>query len=550
MRKNVIAMSVATLVAGLGLAGGASAAVFAGGAATAEVVNPGGIGHQLIVPYYSAQQGNATLFNITNVDTVNGKALKVRFRSASNSDDVFDFQLYLSPGDVWAANISQGADGRAQLTTVDKSCTLPAGVGTTGNTAFVTARLPAAFTAAQNAALTREGYIEIFNMADIPPGSTNPLYAAIKHIAGVPPCNGGGTASQQSAATAAMNALATDPATEAAANAMGLYAPNTGLMANWIIINVPKSGAASGESTSITAVNALNVPTAANLVFFPQTGAGVGGTGINTYTADPALRTAGVTLGDSAATPYPSLPIVTASNFDLPDMSTPYVSAVTDPVAQAEALSRSLATTAVINEYLGDVSILANTDWVFSMPTRRYSVALDYRAMPGAAPTRAFTPFANRDFFLASNTSVNATLAQICTTTTGVTFFNREEGTAQGTSFVISPNPPVAAFALCGETSVLSFNSTAAAGTSPVLNASVAYTNFKTGAGFVDGWAYAGTPGLTTSGAGGVGILATTNANGNGLPVIGKAFLRAQPGVGAGFFAASWEHRYLRPVAP
>ena len=94
---------------------------------------------------------------------------------------------------------------------------------------------------------------------------------------------------------------------------------------------------------------------------------------------------------------------------------------------------------------------------------------------------------------------------------------------------MISPNPPVAAFALCGETSVLSFNSTAAAGTSPVLNASVAYTNFKTGAGFVDGWAYAGTPGLTTSGAGGVGTLATTNANGNGLPVLGKAFLRAQP---------------------
>ena len=44
-----------------------------------------------------------------------------------------------------------------------------------------------------------------------------------------------------------MNALATDPATEAAANAMGLSAPTTGLMANWIIVNVPKSGSASGE---------------------------------------------------------------------------------------------------------------------------------------------------------------------------------------------------------------------------------------------------------------------------------------------------------------
>ena len=78
------------------------------------------------------------MFNITNSDTVNGKAVKVRFRGASNSDDVFDFQLYLSPGDVWAANIAKGPNGVAALTTIDKSCTLPAGVGTGGaNSDFV-----------------------------------------------------------------------------------------------------------------------------------------------------------------------------------------------------------------------------------------------------------------------------------------------------------------------------------------------------------------------------------------------------------------------------
>ena len=66
-----------------------------------------GVGHMLIVPYYTAQAGNATLLNIVNTDKVNGKAVKVRFRGASNADDVFNFTLFLSPGDVWAAEISQ-----------------------------------------------------------------------------------------------------------------------------------------------------------------------------------------------------------------------------------------------------------------------------------------------------------------------------------------------------------------------------------------------------------------------------------------------------------
>lgn len=538
MRKNVIAMSVATLVAGLGLAGGASAAVFvtAGSTADREVVNPGGVGHQLIVPYYSTQGGNTTLFNITNTDTVNGKAVKVRFRSAANSDDVFDFQLYMSAGDVWAANVSQNLAGIATLTTVDKSCTLPAGVGTTGNKDFVTARLPAAFTPAQQQSLTREGYIEIFNMADIKGGTIGPV---ITHsTAGVPTCS-----------TTTMATLANDPVDAAAAAALGFLAPTTGLMANWIIINVAKSGASSGESISITAtVPSISgvVPGGGNIVFFPQTSDPVGGTGVNTYTADPALRTAGVTNGDGTAYAG-TLPIVSASNFDLPDMSTPYITAgiglASDPVLQAEALSRALATTAVMNEYLGDKSISANTDWVFSMPTRRYSVAMDYRPMTsGGAPKPVFTEFVNRQYFMKANTSVNS-IAQICVRTGGVTYFNREEGTAQGVGFVISPNPPVAAFALCGETSVLSFNSNPSVpGISPVLYSTVAYTNFVTDPGFVDGWAYVTTPGLATG--------AQASATGNGLPIVGKAFLRAQPGVGVGFFGASWEHRYLRPVTP
>jgi len=209
MRKNLIAMSVATLVAGLGMAGGAAAAVLLdnGGAtispsnATFQTVQAGGIGHQLIIPYFNTQLGNATLFQLVNTDGVNGKAVKVRFRGASNSDDLFDFQVYLSPNDVWTANVSQdAATGLSILTTNDKSCTIPAVNAQT----FVTARLPQAangWSDAERAEQTREGYIEIFNMADVPPLSispatgapvapANPLFTAIKHVNGVPPCSG------------------------------------------------------------------------------------------------------------------------------------------------------------------------------------------------------------------------------------------------------------------------------------------------------------------------------------------------------------------------
>ena len=75
MRKNAVALSVAALIGGLGMVGGASAAVITAGDTTAVDlrVNAGGIGHSLLVPYYTAQRGNSTLINIVNTDTVNGK---------------------------------------------------------------------------------------------------------------------------------------------------------------------------------------------------------------------------------------------------------------------------------------------------------------------------------------------------------------------------------------------------------------------------------------------------------------------------------------------
>jgi hypothetical protein len=168
MKKRIIALSVAAAVSGFA---GAASAQFAGdlqghingGPSSFLEFSDRGIGHILYVPYFSTQEGNVTAISIVNTDRVYGKVLKVRFRGASNSDDLYDFQVFLSPGDVWTAGIAQQADGRSRLDTSDKSCTLPSNV----NGAFITSRIAAAGGVAE----TREGYIEILTMADIvPPG--------------------------------------------------------------------------------------------------------------------------------------------------------------------------------------------------------------------------------------------------------------------------------------------------------------------------------------------------------------------------------------------
>ncbi|MDL2339412.1 MAG: cell surface protein, partial [Pseudomonadota bacterium] len=116
MRKNILALSITAMVGGLAISGAATAGVIpnAGAATTATLpttatathlaISSDGTGHILLIPYFTVQNGNATLINLVNTDKTFGKAVKVRFRGAANSDDVFDFQVFLSPGDHWSAN--------------------------------------------------------------------------------------------------------------------------------------------------------------------------------------------------------------------------------------------------------------------------------------------------------------------------------------------------------------------------------------------------------------------------------------------------------------
>ncbi len=499
MKKNVLALSITAALVGFGFAGGAQAIVTIGaGAAGNLALGTDGIGHMLLVPYFSAQGANNTLLSITNTDVVNGKAVKVRFRGASNSDDVYDFQVFLSPGDVWTANVSKGADGRATLTTNDASCTKP-GKAVLNSNGFVTSRLDPTLTGDALANQTREGYVEMFNMADIPPmigAVVNPLFTAIKHVAGVAPCSGG-----------AWTALDTNLADLAAARAAGLELPTTGLMGSWIIINVADAGAWSGNATPIIAyVPLTGVPTTGNLVYWPQTSIAVGVA--DAYTADPILRGA--------------VPIVAAGMYDLPDMSTPYTAgAAGNPLQQASMLSLSVATRSVINEYLTNSAINATTDWVLSTPTRRYSVALNY-----ATGARVYSTLTPNEFFTAANTTVVS--RQICVSGMSPKSWDQEERQPSNPSeVVISPSVPGQPIVFCGEANVLAINNGLSSAPSGTLKATVARSGLDNG--YSAGWITISTPGL-----------------GQGLPIMGSAFERATAPTGT--FGATFDHRTSRTI--
>ncbi len=570
MRKSLVAQSIAVMFGGLGLAAAHAAVVGPAGApavdgvnaATVLEVNTDGIGHINIVPYYSVQNGNDTYINIVNTDTRNAKAVKVRFRSASNSDDVFDITVLMSPGDVWAAAITRGENGLPKLVTNDKSCTLPNNVS---GASFVTARLNQALTDAQKATEVSEGYVEILNMADIPPVTTvdaSSLFESIKHVSGVPRnCN-----------SAAVNALFNDstaygPAgTSGTAQNKGLEVPTTGLMTNWTIINVPKASSYTGAATAVEAREAAGGTAGyGNIVLFPQAATPVTVANARLFTSDPLLR-GGVADNSVAASGTPALPTAATSavapaQYDFPDLSTPYLNAdlanLPDGVAtrnQAGALTAALAVTSVTNEYVTDVGLLAKTDWIFSMPTRRYNVARWYEGgSPAGTGQNLYTNLTLDDtnaatavvsnYFTPGN--VTTTAGQICVTgisvaagstsgtgnRTGATTADREERfVSASTEFVISPGVPAAPLTFCGEVSVLTFN---AAGQASALGAAVAKKDLTIP--YSEGWVRLATPGLS----------------GVGLPIIGSAvseLVNSAVAAGtAGNFGQTFPHRATRP---
>jgi len=571
MKKSTLALSVAAAIGSFGFIGNAMAIGELTGAAANTVMrlNTDGIGHQLVVPYFSAQSGNATLLNIANTDTVNAKVVKVRFRGAANSDDLFDFTLLMSPGDVWTAAVSQDpTTGLSLLRTTDASCVLPAAVKASTGAVFITGRVDPTPAKGNSANETREGYVEIINMADIPPTKFNAgataaakaltLFGTVKHASAVAACD----------ATVLGAALGTDYATNALATTGGvaggvvggenysLAAPTGLLTSDWVILNQTTTAAWSGSATALQVVDAGGVNAAGNIAFWPQKD------NLSNGAAPLLANTAGV-LAQRLATTDPLFVTgaVTIQPFDLPDLSTPYTAldsagavinaayvATMPAITRADDSSAKFAVKSITNQFVTNSGIAGVTDFLFSQPTRRYSVAVNYTAagttssnatdIVGGAGTRAAAVYRAATAVntqgdgslyygrLAVATSVaNTTLTarQVCLTSiASPSFLDREETPGAAGGFVISPGVATS-FSLCGEAAVASINA-AGVTSGSALSATVVRNDITFGTGFDLGRAN-----FTTLAA----------AGGNGLPILGASFVRVANGaVNYGFTMA------------
>jgi len=338
-------------------------------------------------------------------------------------------------------------------------------------------------------------------------------------------------------------------------NGRGFNFPSGGLMANWSIVNLSKAGSFTGAATAVAAVSAAapSAKAVGNLVFSPQDSsfqpADAAAVGAKTHpvflTADPLL--VGGTFADGSI----AQATIQASLYDFPDLSTPYV---TDPTVagnalkQAETLSAALATLSVSNEYMTSPVVGFATDWTFSMPARRYNVAMDYNGATGKTvlfastldytaipPVAKIAPAVDATYFTKANTQLSTDKSQICVLPGDLNYYDTSEQGAAGGSYVISPQPIGSKLAFCGETSVLTFNNA----TGSVLGAKIATQNIVTKQNatttFTDGWMR-----IQTAGNAQVPVAPATSLT-RGLPILGHAFAKAL-GSGANL-GGIWAHR-------
>ncbi|MCU7904612.1 MAG: hypothetical protein KZQ76_01945 [Candidatus Thiodiazotropha sp. (ex Epidulcina cf. delphinae)] len=129
----------------------------------AAYVNTDGTGQVALLPYYNVNNSFITNINITNTTGLY-KAVKVRFRESRISADVLDFNVYMSPFDVWNGTIRLNGTV-ANIITEDETCTFPGKAALQAGVDFRNI-----YTATNDADLT-EGYVEIIEMGVIADGA-------------------------------------------------------------------------------------------------------------------------------------------------------------------------------------------------------------------------------------------------------------------------------------------------------------------------------------------------------------------------------------------
>jgi hypothetical protein len=171
---------------GLAAAVAAATAGYTGAVSAQEgVVSNRAVGDLGIIPYYTVNEGFATAIHIMNT-TESTQVVKLRARRGSDSMDSLDFNLVLSPKDVWVASMSQKDDGNIVITSNDNSCAAPKGNPTAnGGQEWVMPDQENIDTLIDFRVGAEEGYIEVIGMAETI-DEAQPIAVAAKHVAGVP----------------------------------------------------------------------------------------------------------------------------------------------------------------------------------------------------------------------------------------------------------------------------------------------------------------------------------------------------------------------------
>ena len=391
---------------------------------SAQAVNlaTDGLGQALIFPYYTTRAGWNTLINITNTsDQV--VVLKVRFHEGYNSRDVFDFNVIMSPFDVWNGTVSNGPGDIPIFSTQDKSCTAPAipaggqpfqGSGANGTLAYTGLAVDGGPTGTDR---MREGYISIVMMGTSP--ATGLAANAVHNPATGLPAN---CAALQSA----FALQGTDIATLRAA--FPNYAVNP-LKGAFSLVQATEGWNASSES--VTLANFSTVP----LITAQLPPSQVGGVFTDSF-LEPELSS-GNTPGQ----------VLLADGTLITGVAP----------GGADAVSYVLSEQSIVNQWANlDVNLPVNpwdvkSDWVVTFPTKRFYVDRATNEFAGNATGRPGLPAGVAPF-------TEAYVAGQSCDPVNYTIYNREEQSIirqQGPVF--SPAPSPQGNELCEEVNVLTF---------------------------------------------------------------------------------------------
>ena len=411
-KRKSLYLALVAAVSSVGIVNAANSAVH---------INSNGLGQVLIYPYYTTRAGTDTYLSLVNT-TASSKAVKVRFTEGRNSREVLDFNLYLSPHDMWTGAVVNTTNA-AKLVTADKSCTapaIPAGGKEFVNFAYSGAALEGYTNSGgdgETSSLdrTREGYFEIIEMGVI---TNTAVIAAITHSAGVP-------------ANCAVVQAASMNMSELGASQLG--GQNAALD--------PSIGGLAGTASLI------GVAAGTDFGYDPVV--------IDSFTTKSSPQT------NDWFVPGSIFPDLTSAA--LTSVVFNGGSVVNSTWSYGEdSIASIIMHDNIINEFVLDSATLSGTDWVVTMPTKRYVVPVHNTALSSDA-TLLYSPFTKK-FWL--NGACEAV---------GLSYWNREEGNVSIVDF--SPPAPGGGTSLCWESTVVTFNNSHVLGSVNEVNVPVNFEN-------------------------------------------------------------------------